>query len=114
MSEDRPKTVQARRPFRVDARGVCTGECGDSIEVMLELRKETIRRIAFRCDGCVSPFAAARGAAELAQNVPLDVALGITAVDVLEQLGGLGEEHEHCALIAVNAWRGEQKREGSK
>ncbi|MFH2009493.1 MAG: iron-sulfur cluster assembly scaffold protein [bacterium] len=103
MSDEQHRAMGTKQPFRVDAQGICSGECGDSIEVYLELRENTIGRIAFRCDGCMSTVQAANGTAALAVEKPLDKALAITAVDVLEHLGGLGEEHEHCALIAVNA-----------
>ncbi len=84
-------------------RGQCTGECGDSIEVQLLLAGDSIDRAAFRCDGCMSTAVAATAVTELVRGVPLRDALQLTAPMVIDHVGGLGEDHEHCAVIAVNA-----------
>lgn len=86
-----------------DGRGRCIGECGDSIEVQLSLQGDHIDRAAFRCDGCLSTAVAATAVTELVQGVGLHDALLLTAMTVIDHIGNLGEEHEHCAVIAVNA-----------
>jgi len=86
-----------------DGCGRCTGECGDSIEVLLHLRGDLIDRAAFRCDGCLSTAVAATAVTDLVRGVGLHDALLLTAMAVIDHIGNLGEEHEHCAVIAVNA-----------
>jgi len=84
-------------------RGQCIGECGDSIEVQLLLAGDNIDRAAFRCDGCMSTAVAATAVTELVRGISLRDALQLTAPMVIDHVGGLGEQHEHCAIIAVNA-----------
>ena len=86
-----------------DGSGSCTGECGDRVEMLLELQGEAIARVAFRCDGCAHTVLAANSTAELARNLTLRAALRINALDVLAHQGDVPEDHEHCALLAVNA-----------
>ncbi len=86
-----------------DGCGKCTGDCGDSIEVQLRLRGECIERAAFSCEGCLSTAIAATAVTELVQDAPLGQALQLTALHVLDHTEGLDEDHEHCAIIAVNA-----------
>ncbi len=84
-------------------RGECIGDCGDSIEVQLRLVGDHIEQAAFRCDGCMSTAVAATAVTDLVRGVELRDALLLTAPMVIDHVGGLGEEHEHCAVIAVNA-----------
>jgi nitrogen fixation NifU-like protein len=86
-----------------DGCGRCTGECGDSIEVQLCLQGDHIDRVAFRCDGCLSTTVAATAVTALVRGAPLREALLLTAPMVIDHIGDLDEENEHCAVIAVNA-----------
>lgn len=86
-----------------DGRGLCRGECGDSIEVQLRVRDDVIEEATFRSDGCGGTYAAATITSTLARGRLRAEALSLTAVEVIDRLGPVIEGHEHCAVIAVNA-----------
>lgn len=86
-----------------DGRGRCVGDCGDSIEVQLRLCGDCIERAAYACDGCLSTAVAATAVTELVTGVELHEALQLTAMDILNRVKVLDVDHEHCAIIAVNA-----------
>lgn len=86
-----------------DGCGRCTGACGDSIEVQLRIRDDHIEQTAFTCEGCLSTALAATAVTDLVRGARLSQALQLTALNVIDHVGDLGEEHEHCAVIAVNA-----------
>jgi nitrogen fixation protein NifU and related proteins len=86
-----------------DGVGLCEGECGDTIMMGVMLRNNRITSVRFQTDGCRVTSAAAWSAASLAEGKSLSEALRLSAIDVIEKLGGLPEDHEHCAVIAVNA-----------
>jgi nitrogen fixation NifU-like protein len=79
-----------------------TGSCGDTIEVRLEVRNNTITDITFITDGCGTSIASGSMMTELAKSRNISIALRICARDILEALGGLPEESQHCALLAAN------------
>jgi nitrogen fixation NifU-like protein len=78
------------------------GQCGDSIEVTLRVADERITDIRYQPRGCAFTIACASAMSELARNRTLDQALEITPQDVETELGGLPEDHLHCARLAVN------------
>jgi len=86
-----------------DGIGVCVGECGDAIEMSIDVRENRISRAAFRCDGCAFTLLAAQEMARLALGQSVTDALALNALDVIDALGGVEEEHEHCAVVAANA-----------
>jgi nitrogen fixation NifU-like protein len=91
------------RHYGFDGYGRCTGECGDSIEVYLQVKRRAIERALFHCHGCAHTALAAGAIARLAEGRPLTDALQLKATHVLDQVSDLDEEHEHCAVIAANA-----------
>jgi nitrogen fixation NifU-like protein len=86
----------------IDGFARVTGSCGDTMEVWLKVRNNTITDIAFMTDGCVTSIASGSIMTEMAKSRDISVALRICAQDVLEALGGLPEESQHCALLAAN------------
>jgi len=87
-------------PF--DAHARITGPCGDTMEFWLAVREEKVDRIAFITDGCLSSRACGSMAACLAEGLPVEEAADLSQEDILEALGGMPEESEHCALLAAN------------
>lgn len=75
-------------------------ECGDAIEIFLRVRKDRIVQARFLAQGCVTTVACASAAAEIATGKPVRDARAISDEDILESLGGLPEENEHCAQMA--------------
>jgi nitrogen fixation NifU-like protein len=84
------------------ARGLAIGQCGDSIEVSLRIDKGSIADIRVAPQGCVYTLVCASAMSELAKGRDLDQALEIEPHDVVSALGGLPEDHMHCARLAVN------------
>ena len=83
-------------------RGAAVGKCGDSIDVFLRVESDTIADIRVLPRGCVYTLVCASAMSELAKGRQLDQALELEPHDVAAVLGGLPEDHLHCARLAVN------------
>jgi nitrogen fixation NifU-like protein len=79
-----------------------TGPCGDSMQLWLKLKGEIIQEASFLTDGCGTSVASGSMVTELAKGKKLSQARKISQEDVLNALGGLPEESEHCALLAAD------------
>jgi nitrogen fixation protein NifU and related proteins len=84
------------------ATSTAVGKCGDSIEVSLRIERESIAEIKVQPRGCVYTLVCASAMSELAKGRNLDQALNLEPQDVATALGGLPEDHLHCARLAVN------------
>jgi len=87
---------------KASARGAAVGQCGDSIEVSLRIERGAIADIRVLPRGCVYTLVCASAMSELARGRNLDQALEIEPQDLVAALGGLPEDHMHCARLAVN------------
>ncbi|MFC1933703.1 iron-sulfur cluster assembly scaffold protein [Chloroflexota bacterium] len=87
-----------------DADGLAsvTGPCGDTMEVRLKVRDGTISDASFTTNGCGTTIASGSMVTELAKGKSLPEVQRIGQRDVLDALGGLPEESQHCALLAAN------------
>jgi nitrogen fixation NifU-like protein len=83
-------------------RALGVGQCGDSVEVTLRVMDQRIADIRCRPRGCAFTIACASAMSELARHRTLEDALEISPQDVEAELGGLPEDHLHCARLAVN------------
>lgn len=82
------------------ARGV--GSCGDAIEITLRLDGQTIINIGCWPDGCTYTVACSSAVSVLVRGHTLEAALQLQPEDVEHELGGLPEDHRHCARLAIN------------
>ncbi len=82
-----------------------TGPCGDTLEVWLRVKNGTITGANFMTDGCGTSIASGSMVTELARGKSLREAQRIGQRDVLDALGGLPEESQHCALLAASTLR---------
>ena len=82
--------------------GKVTGPCGDTMEIWLQVRNGNIADASFLTDGCGTSIASGSMVTEMAKGKGISVTLRISQQDVLDSLGGLPEESEHCALLAAN------------
>jgi len=80
-----------------------TGSCGDAMEIWLKVNNGTIAGATFMTDGCGTSIASGSMVTELVKGRTIPEARGINQQDILNALGGLPEESEHCALLAANA-----------
>jgi nitrogen fixation NifU-like protein len=79
-----------------------TGPCGDTMQIWLKVKDDIITDATFMTDGCGTTIASGSIITELAKGKSLDDARKIDQKAVLDALGGLPEESEHCALLAEN------------
>ena len=79
-----------------------TGSCGDTMEIWLKIKNGTIADASFLTDGCGTTIASGSMLTELAKGKSIGEAQKISQQDVLDALGGLPEESQHCALLAAN------------
>ena len=85
-----------------DGHARITGPCGDTMEFWLRVSDRQIAQVTFTTDGCGPSRAAGSMATELATGKLVKEALQIQQRDVLQTLGGLPQDSEHCALLAIN------------
>lgn len=85
-----------------DGRAVGVGSCGDAIEVSLSFDEGRVRDIRHAPRGCTYTVACGSAMCELACGRSLEELLWLTPEDVAAALGGLPDDHMHCASLAVN------------
>ncbi len=77
-----------------------TGSCGDTMEIFLKFEDDRVKDASFVTDGCGSSAVCGSFAAEMAIGMAPDELLDITGEKIIEELGGLPKEEEHCAMLA--------------
>ena len=98
-----------RNPLHIgamqDADGQATvkGTCGDSMEISLKFDNNVVVDASFQTDGCGPTVVCGSYAAEMAMGKTPDDIFDITGESILTVLGGLPQEHEHCAFLAANS-----------
>jgi nitrogen fixation NifU-like protein len=87
-----------------DANGFArvTGPCGDTMSIWIKVNGDTFINASFMTDGCGTTIASGSMVTEMVKGKSISEALKTTQRDVLDALGGLPQESEHCALLAVN------------
>ena len=85
-----------------DGYAIVTGPCGDTMGVWLRVKGDTIERCTFWTDGCGPSIACGSMATEMTRGKRVTAALKITQGEIIDKLGGLPEESQHCALLAAN------------
>jgi nitrogen fixation NifU-like protein len=88
-----------------DGHAKFTGPCGDTMEIFLKITENIITQAMFVTDGCGTSIASGSMVTELAKGKRVQEAYRISQRDVLDALGGLPEEDEHCALLAASTMR---------
>jgi nitrogen fixation NifU-like protein len=89
-----------------DGRAQLQGTCGDTMEMFLKVKDETITECAFQTDGCGTTIVCGSVATELAAGKTLIEALGaVSTAAILKVLGGLPESDVHCAQLAAETLR---------
>ena len=80
-----------------------TGDCGDSIEIYLQIEDHWITDASYFTDGCGSSNICGSFAAELAIGKDLDAVADIDGEAVLNAIGRLPSDDRHCADLAAAA-----------
>jgi nitrogen fixation NifU-like protein len=89
---------------RPDGYAKITGPCGDTMEVFLKIRNDKIDDIAYTTDGCMTSHAAGTAATIMAKGKPVRECIRISQSTILEHLGSMPEDSEHCALLAAKTF----------
>ncbi len=79
--------------------------CGDSLTIYVRVRDEIIMDISFLVFGCTASIATSSMTTVLAKGKSLGTALEITEQDIVDSLGGLPKEKQHCSNLGVGALR---------
>jgi len=87
-----------------DGFGRVTGPCGDTMEIYLRINGDRITNATFLTDGCGPSIASGSMATELIKGKSIVEAQNISQDNILNALGGLPEESQHCALLAANTF----------
>lgn len=85
-----------------DGHARITGPCGDTMEFWLTASNGNIEQVSFITDGCGSSLACGSMATNLAEGKRIEDAAALRQHDILNALGGLPPDSEHCALLAAN------------
>ena len=86
-----------------DGYGRVTGSCGDTMQIFLKFENDRIKEASFQTDGCGSSTVCGSFAAEMAIGKNPDEIVEITGEAILEKLGGLPKEDEHCAFLSAES-----------
>ena len=84
-----------------DGYAILTGSCSDTMQIFLKFKDGIVSEATFQTDGCGSSVACGALAAEMAVGKEPDELLFITGDVIIEKLGGLPKEEEHCAFLAA-------------
>lgn len=83
--------------------GKITGSCGETMEVFLRIRGESIEDATFFTDGCLFSMLCGYLAARLATGKNVDDAVQIGGDTLLMSLASVPEGESHCAFLAAEA-----------
>ena len=78
------------------------GSCGDTMEIWLKVMDGIITQATFFTDGCGTSIASGSMVTEMVKGKSITEAQKLSQQNVLDALGGLPEESQHCALLAAN------------
>lgn len=85
-----------------DGHASVTGSCGDTLEMFLRVAGGRITEASFIADGCLFTLAAGSTAVSMARGLTPAEAAAISKQDLIERLGELPADHEHCAELAAD------------
>ena len=76
-------------------------ECGKDVEMFIRVRHGKVEESRFIAEGCIFTVAACNAAAEMSQGKTIQECFKINRSSIMNHLGGLPEDHIHCALFAA-------------
>ena len=82
-----------------------TGPCGDTMVMWLKVTDNRIEKANFWTDGCGASIAVGSIITEMVKGKTCGEVMKMTPQNVLDALGGLPKESEHCALLAIITMR---------
>jgi nitrogen fixation NifU-like protein len=88
-----------------DAQGLFTGSCGDRMQIDLRIMSDRILDARFLADGCGATYACGTMITKMAATKRLTEAQKISPEELIDAVGGLPDDHLHCAELAVMTLR---------
>lgn len=82
-----------------------TGECGDTMEIFLQIDNEQVLRATFYTTGCGPSVVSGQVACELAEDKDLESAAALEGADIINILKKMPPGKEHCAHLAAMTLR---------
>lgn len=83
--------------------GVGDPDCGDYLKIYLKVANGIIKDIKFKVHGCGAAIASSSMTTVLAKGKPVMAAYTISEKNIMEALGGLPKEKEHCSVLGALA-----------
>jgi nitrogen fixation NifU-like protein len=77
--------------------------CGDCLLVFLKIEDDIVQQMKYKVLGCAAAIATASITSEMATGRTVSEALELTEEQVVEALGGLPPDKQHCSNLAVGA-----------
>lgn len=77
------------------------GTCGDTMQFFLKIENDIIKKANFITDGCGATVAAGCQTTIMIEGKPLEFAKSLKPIDIDNALGGLPDDHKHCAELAI-------------
>lgn len=77
------------------------GSCGDTMQFFLKIQNGKILKANFITDGCGATVAAGAQTTMMIEGKSLEFAKSLKPIDIENALGGLPDDHKHCAELAV-------------
>lgn len=87
-----------------DGYGKRTGDCGDTVEMLLIIKDGRIQSVSFDTNGCMNTHACANTVSHLAEGKTINEGWEISPDNVIDYLETLPKENYHCAELAVGAF----------
>lgn len=77
--------------------------CGDTLMMFIKVNDEIITDVKYLVFGCAGSIATSSMASTMIMGKPIEDVLKLTDHDVVEALGGLPEDKEHCSNLGIQA-----------
>ncbi len=77
------------------------GSCGDTMQFFLKINEGIIEKANFITDGCGATVAAGSQTTIMVEGRTLEFAEKLRPIEVENALGGLPDDHKHCAELAI-------------
>ncbi|WP_027359776.1 iron-sulfur cluster assembly scaffold protein [Desulforegula conservatrix] len=84
--------------------GKRTGECGDTIEIFIDVMNGFLQTVAYDSNGCTNTHACASTLAMMVEGKPVEEGWNITPEVIAQYLETLPDDEFHCAELAVGAF----------
>lgn len=88
-----------------DGTGVADGLCADTMHIWVKLDGDRVVQCTFYTDGCGATIACGSRLTKLVAGKTVEEAMSIRPENLIESLGGLPEDHIHCASLSIIAFR---------